>query len=264
MNSKFSRLTKLEFTVKCRWFSSEVLQKHNNNLVNKLPSCPKMSRRTNVIGICGICLCVLLLVATQHRPALIQESSQFTTEVANATVTIAEILASQRARIALEMENFEYPSGRFQVDAEKLSDLTMESNGSPVRSVVITTWRSGSTFLGDILNAMPANFYHYEPLLNWGIKRIRGRPDSDKKALKNLKNLLKCDFSKMGDYLEYGQDHTYLFEHNVRLWNQCKDFPKYCWQPKFLTPYCKLFPLQSMKTVRMNLAVAEKLLEDNR
>ncbi|XP_073822609.1 carbohydrate sulfotransferase 4 [Musca autumnalis] len=254
----------------------------------------KMTRRANLIGICGIsCLCILLLVATtQHRPL---PSSISSSSVGNADnsgnnvlnlnapsgsvyssgssgngngqgygslSTIAEVVAQQRAKIAQEMENFEYPAGRFGVDAEKLSDLTPETEGVPVRSMVLTTWRSGSTFLGDILNAMPGNYYHYEPLLHIGIKQVR-TPEEEEQAIKHLKSLFYCDYyNDMEEYLNYGKKNVHLFQHNKRLWQLCKDYPHFCWRPKFLTPICKLFPLQSMKTVRLRLSTAEKLLED--
>lgn len=191
----------------------------------------------------------------------VQQQAQFTTQ--NTTVTIEDILTEQRDKIQEDMLYFEYPGGRFGVDAEKLSDLTIETNGSPVRSIIITTWRSGSTFLGDILNAMPANFYHYEPLLNYDIIQIRG-PPYDQQAIQNLKNLLRCNYTDMAEYLNYGQQHTYLFSHNTRLWRQCRLYSQFCWEPKFLSAYCKLFPLQSMKVVRLRLSIAEQLLADER
>ena len=80
----------------------------------------------------------------------------------------------------------------------KLEDLVMEKGGNPLRSVVLTTWRSGSTFLGDILNSHPANFYHYEPLLHFGIIQIREPPLSDE-ALENLESMFKCDYSTLGN-----------------------------------------------------------------
>lgn len=73
----------------------------------------------------------------------------------------------------------------------------MEKDGNPLRSVILTTWRSGSTFLGDILNAHPANFYHYEPLLHFGIIQIREPPLSDG-ALDNLNSMFRCDYSTLG------------------------------------------------------------------
>ncbi|XP_075149169.1 carbohydrate sulfotransferase 4 [Haematobia irritans] len=250
----------------------------------------KMSRRANVIGICGVtCLCILLLIATtQHRPipaSLVSSSSgsvgAMDSSGGNAgqsnvyapsgnvigpsftsTATIAEVVVQERSKIAMEMENFEYPAGRFGVDAEKLSDLTPETEGTPVRSMVLTTWRSGSTFLGDILNSMPGNYYHYEPLLHLGIKQVR-EPAEEEEAIKHLKSLYYCDYhNDMDEYLNYGKKNVHLFQHNKRLWTLCKEYPQYCWRPKFLTPICKLFPLQSMKTVRLRLSSAEKLLED--
>ncbi|XP_017485760.1 PREDICTED: carbohydrate sulfotransferase 4, partial [Rhagoletis zephyria] len=246
----------------------------------------KMSRRANLIGICGVSsLCILLLIATtQHRPASMTISNGMavgvgdisgvqtgyvdrhhvgTASVAyNMTATIADVLAAQRTKILTEMENFEYPQGRFGVDAEKLSDMTPETNGTPVRSVIITTWRSGSTFLGDILNAMPGNYYHYEPLLSFGINQVRDTSEGIE-ALRMLRQLLYCNYTDMQEYLDYGKQHSYLFEHNERLWSVCKEFPHFCWQPKFLTPMCKLFPMQSMKVVRLRLSLAKALLDDN-
>jgi len=75
--------------------------------------------------------------------------------------------------------------------------LTLEQGGQPVRNIIITTWRSGSTFLGDILNSHPGNFYHYEPLLDYDIIQIRGPPHSTT-AIQVLRNLLNCNFTQLG------------------------------------------------------------------
>lgn len=82
----------------------------------------------------------------------------------------------------------------------KLDDLVMEKGGTPMRSIILTSWRSGSTFLGDVINAHPANFYHYEPLLDFGIVQIRGPPLAEE-ALQNIESLLNCDFHNLGECL---------------------------------------------------------------
>lgn len=128
-------------------------------------------------------------------------------------------------------------------------------------SVILSTWRSGSTFLGDIMNAMPGNFYHYEPLLNYEIVQIRGPPQSEY-AIDTLRQLLKCNYSTLNDYLDYGTNHNYLFSHNFRLWRNCQIYPQFCYEPEFLNAFCRLFPFQSMKIVRLRLALAESLLND--
>lgn len=79
----------------------------------------------------------------------------------------------------------------------KLEDLVIEKNGRPIRSIILTTWRSGSTFLGDVLTAHPGNFYHYEPLLDFDIVQIRGPPLAAE-ALKNVRALLHCEYSDLG------------------------------------------------------------------
>jgi len=248
-----------------------------------------MSRnKINLIGIVTITLsfCVLLFFATKNSNYYDEytkkeninsfrhnklrnnyyyssESQQQQQVTQNLSVTIEDVLNFQRQQLADEMQYYEYPNGRFGVDAKNLRELTPETGGAPMRSVIISTWRSGSTFLGDVLNALPGNYYHYEPLLTYDIVQIRG-PPNDNKAIKSLKKLLRCDYTNMQEYLEFGQTHNYLFTHNTRLWNQCHLFPNFCYQPKFLEPFCKLFPLQSMKVVRLRLKIAARLLEDTR
>lgn len=244
-----------------------------------------MSRRVNLFGLFTITLSffVLLFFATKNsnyyddyskkesvNPLKYNKyrnyyyaSDQQQQVTQNMSVTIDDVLNYQRQQIAEEMQFYEYPNGRFGVDAKNLQELTPETGGSPMRSIIITTWRSGSTFLGDVLNALPGNYYHYEPLLTYDIIQIRG-PPHDKPAIKSLKKLLKCNYTGLDDYLEFGQSHNYLFTHNTRLWNQCHLFPNFCYQPKFLEPFCKLFPLQTMKVVRLRMRIAASLLKDPR
>lgn len=165
--------------------------------------------------------------------------------------------AIKHARQLISDETFDYI---FPFNTS-LSNFTPSTNGVPFRTLILTTWRSGSTFLGEILNAVPGNFYHYEPLLDYGIIQIRG-PPYEESAVRNLKRLLNCDYSDMNDYLGFGQTHTYLFSHNTRLWDMCEQFPAYCWNATFLSRFCMEFPFQSMKIVRLRLRLAETLLKD--
>ncbi|GAB0096022.1 uncharacterized protein DMENIID0001_114710 [Sergentomyia squamirostris] len=163
------------------------------------------------------------------------------------------------------MRFFEFPAEKNNQKTQQLSDLTMETGGIPIRSVVITTWRSGSTFLGDILNSLPGSFYHYEPLANFEIIQIRNETDSRvPQALFNIRKLLKCDYSgsSMENYLTYGKNHTWVFKFNRRLWHLCNLHPQFCYRPDFLTPLCRVFPIHFMKIIRLRLSVSGKLLDD--
>lgn len=172
-------------------------------------------------------------------------------------VPIQYILQQYQNYLNQALSDYDFPPNT------NLKNFTLATGGRPLRNIIITTWRSGSTFLGDVINSVPGNYYHYEPLLNYGIVQIRGPPYADS-AVRNLKRLLMCDYKEMHNYLMYGKSHVYLFTHNTRLWNQCEIYGQYCWNATFLSEYCKLFPFQSMKVVRLRLRLAEELLKDER
>lgn len=90
-------------------------------------------------------------------------------------------------------------------------------------AVILSTWRSGSTFLGDILNAMPGNYYHYEPLLYYDIQQVRGPPESTE-AVNTLRQLLKCNYTGLDQYLEYGQNHNFLFTHTIIVYGEIVNY----------------------------------------
>lgn len=247
-----------------------------------------MSKRLSFYGLIGLAsLCIFFLAFNQRyssylehrlqpvlsdveiRPRIVKIQESVTTYTKgtsdNATnIEIQEVLDQQRKIIEREMQNYEYPNGKYGLNISKFEDLVMEKGGTPMRSIILTSWRSGSTFLGDVINAHPANFYHYEPLLDFGIVQIRGPPLAEK-ALTNIESLLNCNFDNLDRYLEYGKaGHSWVFNHNTHLWRQCQIHKKICWEPRFVSKFCQLFPFQSMKLVRLRLNVAENLLAQTR
>lgn len=147
----------------------------------------------------------------------------------------------------------------------KLTELQIESGGNPKRNVIVTSWRSGSTFLGDILNSIDGTFYFYEPLMHYGVKRFNESASKEDKAdiFNHIKKLLNCEFNNMAPYLNHAKEFPFQFEHNHRLWSDCNGTnPKYCFSPQFLEPYCSQFPFLTMKIVRTSLDIIQDLLSD--
>ena len=132
--------------------------------------------------------------------------------------------------------------------------------------LILTTWRSGSTFLGDLLNHYMGTFYYFEPL-----HYISNSPETVKIGKEQLlDSLYKCKFDKSNfGYLEHVAHwaNTFLFKnHNFRLWNSCqKILPlnSMCFLPEFLSFSCKLHPIKLIKTVRMRMKHVEHLLADS-
>lgn len=172
------------------------------------------------------------------------------------------ILTIVQQELIEEIKDYKFPKNK------QLKEFTLISDGRPLRTLIISTWRSGSTFLGEILNAIPGNFYHYEPLLHRGIVQIRRNTQHEdiREAMRTLKDLFNCDYMNLDNYLSYGKHHVYLFTHNTRLWEKCNTVQNadFCWNATFLNQFCKLFPFQSMKTVRLRLELVEELLEDEK
>ncbi|KAG8264087.1 N-acetylglucosamine 6-O-sulfotransferase activity protein [Homalodisca vitripennis] len=171
------------------------------------------------------------------------------------TDEMKKVIDELRIQIKKETKGYKLPSFR------EIEDLIPEKGGTPMRSLVITTWRSGSTFIGGVLNSHPGTFHFSEPLTDYRTVQIRGEPLGSP-AVRALRSLLTCNYHVLERYLERSKDYTWLFTHNTRLWQHCVKHKDFCWLPQFLKPVCRLFPFQSMKVVHIRLRLVEEMLAD--
>ena len=134
-------------------------------------------------------------------------------------------------------------------------------------TLILTTWRSGSTFLGDLLNQYPGTFYYFEPLHYYSNSPNTAKKSQDEVAF--LESLFKCRFNKDNfGYLQHVATwaNTFLFKnHNFRLWQSCQSvlpLNSMCFMPELLSFACKLHPVKMIKTVRLRMERVEPLLRD--
>jgi len=134
--------------------------------------------------------------------------------------------------------------------------------------LVATTWRSGSTFLGDLLNHYPGVFYYFEPLHYYAQLDPQQRAKAQDEA-EFLRSLYTCSFNaKNVGFLHHvaNPNNKFLLKnHNKRLWNSCANvLPKetMCLLPEYLNTVCPLYPIKLIKTVRLRVAKVEPLLQD--
>ena len=109
------------------------------------------------------------------------------------SVKIADAISREKRFLAEDLAGFE------SVNGEPMASLMMEKGGQPVRALVTTTWRSGSTFLGDIMTAHPGTFYHYEPLLHYDIVQARSGALA-RDAVRTLRDLMHCNYTNLGKF----------------------------------------------------------------
>ena len=146
--------------------------------------------------------------------------------------------------------------------------------GEPIQSnharhiLIATSWRSGSTFLGDLLSRYPGTFYSFEPLHFYDNKHGAGA--GIKEEMQNafasfLSLVFKC--KPETGYFEHASkpENKWLFQHNFRLWNVCKNILQNetaCFMPELYLQACPTFPIRLVKTVRLRVEQINRLLLD--
>ncbi|XP_042240730.1 carbohydrate sulfotransferase 3-like isoform X2 [Homarus americanus] len=145
--------------------------------------------------------------------------------------------------------------------------LRLWSQGeTPLRVLLVTTWRSGSTFLGQVLANHPGVFHHYEPFSPRGVRQVRSGRDAFQ-AQQLLHRLLDCQFTGQDEYLNYTRSHPEdMIGHNKVVWEACHQGPNInaCYNAAFLSRSCQMFPIQLVKTVRLRLNLTQLFLNDEK
>uniref|UniRef100_A0A336LTG3 CSON004183 protein n=1 Tax=Culicoides sonorensis TaxID=179676 RepID=A0A336LTG3_CULSO len=125
------------------------------------------------------------------------------------------------------------------------------------RTVIFSSWRSGSTFIGDIFNILPGNYYHYEPFNYRSVRQI----ETDQTNIDHVKNLLQCNYDTITT-----KKHMNVSGHwhyNFHMASYCnKEQDVLCRSVPFREAFCNIFPRQNMKLVRARISLAEHLLND--
>ncbi|XP_023237762.1 carbohydrate sulfotransferase 4-like isoform X1 [Centruroides sculpturatus] len=132
------------------------------------------------------------------------------------------------------------------------------------RILLITYFRGGSTFLGDILQQNWKTFYHFEPLhLMSSNSRLDHNQSSE--AFKLLSYLFRCNFSQTFRYNRWAsfQKHMFLFKRNRFLWSTCNKYSVLCFNSQYLHNICTRSPVQVMKLTRLHLKDALLFLKEN-
>ena len=124
------------------------------------------------------------------------------------------------------------------------------------RVLLVTYFRSGSSFLGDILQQNFRTFYTFEPLhyLESG-KGNRIGDDKFEQAATLISNILKCNFPLITPYIKWAlrPENRFLFKWNTFLWSTCRFKPSACFNPSLLKETCIRSPIQVIKFTRIHM-----------
>lgn len=130
-----------------------------------------------------------------------------------------------------------------------------ESSVKTTKILLVASFRTGSSFVGDLIQSSPGVFYSYEPLIYDGMNQTN-----------LIKSILDCQLPS--DYLKFingktkGGDINFM-KRNLRGWNGCKHKKSSCYSETFMNELCASFPIQLIKVVRLRVRDLEYLLEND-
>ena len=153
---------------------------------------------------------------------------------------------------------------------DKNSSLRLGDYVNPSKALhilVATSWRSGSTFLGDLLSRYPGAFYSFEPIHYIDHKHgfLQDITEKETESLNLVSQIFKCQ-PDSGYFIHANKpENRFLFRHNFRLWNICEHLlmaGAACFMPELYRSTCPMFPIRVIKTVRLRVQATKKLLND--
>ncbi|GIY68668.1 hypothetical protein CDAR_559961 [Caerostris darwini] len=145
-----------------------------------------------------------------------------------------------------------------------LKSIPLTNPEKVTRIIILTYFRAGSSFFGDILQQNWKTFYHFEPL---HFMTYDKRIDDDKlpEVFSLFNNIMGCNFTESREYMQWVQKprNQFLFAHNLFLWVTCHSNPKVCFSPAFVNAVCTRAPIHVMKTTRLHMRQLRSYMQDN-
>ncbi|TRY76265.1 hypothetical protein TCAL_10153 [Tigriopus californicus] len=144
-------------------------------------------------------------------------------------------------------------------ELQEVANLWLQNaSANPRKVLILTTWRSGSTFFGELLNQFPGSYYFFEPLIEQHVQRAA----TNSTQMDILEHLFNCNYQD----IRYSKESKWILRHNSRLMPICKKTLGFkeedlCLDSDFLSKVCALFPIRLMKTVRLETRNVEDLMK---
>jgi hypothetical protein len=126
------------------------------------------------------------------------------------------------------------------------------------RVLILTYFRSGSSFMGDLLQQNPNSFYLFEPF-RYMSNGIRMHSNRSEEAINIINNMFRCKFKNLKKYIQWmTHDLNILIENNY-LWSVCGS-SRVCFNKVIVENICNRSLLQIMKMTRIHMRYLENLL----
>ncbi|KAH7975498.1 hypothetical protein HPB52_002247 [Rhipicephalus sanguineus] len=143
-----------------------------------------------------------------------------------------------------------------------MSRYTVVPKDKVRRVIIVTYFRAGSSFVGELLSSTPNTFYYFEPLKMFsGNARVSGKAVTNASALVN--HLFRCDFLRAPHYLRWAYKDDDFFRRNRFLWTLCKGQRPVCFDADVVTQVCSRASVHVMKVTRLHMSHVRDWLRSN-
>ncbi|XP_067130352.1 carbohydrate sulfotransferase 5-like isoform X1 [Centruroides vittatus] len=156
---------------------------------------------------------------------------------------------------------------------KNLSTTSLPINNYDMLHVLVLTYpRSGSSFVGKLLQSPSQAFYHFEPLhYLFDRKRSRSRSSGRSRAYPSkyptphefTHDIFMCKYRN--SFLNWAKNHNSLkiLQRNERYWKSCSDVngTNLCYNAEYFHNKCRNFTMQVAKTIRMSVSEAHTMLD---
>lgn len=144
-----------------------------------------------------------------------------------------------------------------------LKTLPVIKQSDVTRVLLVTYFRSGSTFLGDLLQQNWKSFYTFEPL-HFMTNGVRIDDDKIDEAFDLINKIFRCNFNNTDFYLNWvkTKKNQFLLKWNRFLWSVCRYRLSSCFDPKFVSQSCHRAKVNMMKLARLKMRQVETLMEN--
>nr|XP_054932341.1 carbohydrate sulfotransferase 4-like [Dermacentor andersoni] len=124
--------------------------------------------------------------------------------------------------------------------------------------VIVAYYRSGSSFVGELLSSAPRTFFHFEPLMPFTVSGSI-RPGRQSHAFHLIDELVRCRFEPL--YTVWLENNPY-YKFNHFLADVCEDGES-CSSPGHLSALCSRAETQVFKFTRLRVSQVGSWIERN-
>ncbi|KAF7490204.1 Carbohydrate sulfotransferase 1 [Sarcoptes scabiei] len=129
------------------------------------------------------------------------------------------------------------------------------------RILLISYFRSGSSFIGDLLQQNWKSFYTFEPL-HYMTRQTRIGDNNLTEAINLIDDIYRCDFKTNSSYIHWLESNQFLIRWNHFFWNICKLLStNMCFDDFLMKQVCIRSKYNLIKTVRLKIRHIESLLQ---